>query len=173
MRDNFIAEAKRIRAQRDKRYGNIFKEKDSDLRWVGEIGELCFNGWARRNTALPVEWLVEDVAGNADFIIGNISIGMKTVKRKVAPREDYTAQITAKHAEEPVEHFFFASYEYPRKRLWLLGGIAKEEFLRDARYHPAGDMVHENYTIRPGHEIFNIEISKLTPPLKWITSLGQ
>lgn len=167
----FIDEAIRIREERDKRYGNIYREEHSDLRWVGEVGELCFYGWAQRNTTLPVKWILEEVAGNADFLIGDVSIGMKTVKRNVPIREGYTAQITAKHAEEPVDHFFFASYEVPRNQLWLLGGIAKADFIQGAKYYGAGAKVHANYVIREGHEIYNIEISKLTPPLLWIAFL--
>ncbi|WP_084495536.1 MULTISPECIES: hypothetical protein [Nocardia] len=171
--EEFISRAKSIRAERDRLYGNIYSERASDLRWVGEVGELCFYGWAIRNTTLPIEWIQEGVAGNADFLIGNTPIGMKTVKRKGPPRMGYTAQITAKHAEEPVEHYFFASYEFPLQRLFLLGGIAKDEFLLHAKYHPAGDRVHENYTVREGHEIYNIEIGKLTPPRVWLSSLGR
>ncbi|MGV9616819.1 hypothetical protein [Nocardia xishanensis] len=106
VRDAFIHEAIRMRAERDRRYGNIFKEKPTDVRWVGEIGEICFNSWARKNTDLDVEWIIEDAAGKPDFLIGGIPVGLKTVKRKVAIRDGYTAQITAQHAEEPVEHFF-------------------------------------------------------------------
>jgi len=90
---------------------------------------------------------------------------MKTVKRQVPIKPGYTAQITAKHAEEPVDYFLFASYEFPKERLWLLGVISRSDFLKKATYYPAGSQVHANYTIRPGHEIFNIEIAKLTPML--------
>jgi hypothetical protein len=154
-------------------YGNIFQEKDTDLRWVGEIGEICFDQWARSTTKLPVEWVKDNAAGRPDFRIGEIPLGMKTVKRKEGVKPGYTAQITARHAQEPVEHFFFASYEYPCRRLWLLGGITKVQFLKDARYYQAGEKVHANYTIREGHEIYNIEIAKLMPPAKWIASFGH
>lgn len=168
---DIIRMAQQMRAERDRQYGNIFREADTDMRWVGEIGEICFNSWARENTTLPVEWITDEAAGKPDFLLGGIPVGMKTVKRKVGVRPDYTAQITARHAEEPVIAFFFASYEFPRQRLWLLGGAAKEYFLAHARYYPAGSQVHANYTVRPGHEIYNIEIAKLTPPLDWIRSL--
>ncbi|WP_228810732.1 hypothetical protein [Nocardia otitidiscaviarum] len=170
--EEFINQAIRMREERDRLYGNIFTEKSSDLRWVGEIGEICFDKWARLNTTLPVEWILEEAAGKADFIIGDSSIGVKTVKRSVPARTGYTAQITAKHAMEPVEYFFFTSYEVPCKRLWLLGGIAKDIFMQNATYYGAGSKVHRDYTVREGHEIYNIEISKLTPPRLWISSLG-
>ena len=93
-----------------------------------------------------------------------LRIGVKTVKRKVAVREDFTAQITARHAQEPIDQFFFMSYEFRRRRMWLLGGIDRDSFLRQARYHRAGEWVHGNYQVRPGHEIYNIGIDRLVVP---------
>ena len=165
------AEAQRIRAERDTQYGNIYVEVDSDLRWVGEIGEICFDWWARNHTNLPIQWITDHAAGRPDFLIGRVPIDVKTVKRRVGIRPGYTAQITARHAKEPVSHFFFASYEFPQRKLWLLGGIEKERFLERATYYQAGDQVHPNYIIRRGHEIYNIDIAELTSPEDWIRSL--
>jgi hypothetical protein len=168
-----IAEAQRIRKERDEIYGNIFVERAGDMRWVGEIGEICFNTWLQQNTQLPIEWIqVQKAAHRPDFLINGIPVGMKTVKRQWPVKTGYTAQITAKHADEPVAHFFFASYEYPKRRLWLLGGATKEYFLDNAHYYKAGDKVHDDYVIRPGHEIYNIDIDLLTPPRQWIASLN-
>ena len=62
------------------------------------------------------------------------------------------------------------SYEINKRRMWLLGGIDKQTFLKQAVYYKAGDSVHSKYVIRGGHEIYNIEISKLVNPDYW---LGQ
>ncbi len=141
------------------------------MRWVGEIGEICFNQWASKNIELEVKWLTKNVSGQEDFQIGDWTIGLKTVKRKVPPRPSYTAQITAKHAEEPVDYFFFTSYEFRTRILWLLGGIDKYSFLEKAVYYGPGEQVHKFYTIRPGHEIYNIEIKELLPPFTWVRKL--
>lgn len=37
--DSTIEWAKNVRAERDTKYGNIFHEESTDLRWVGELGE--------------------------------------------------------------------------------------------------------------------------------------
>jgi hypothetical protein len=171
--DEIVQQAQQIRARRDAQYTNIFREVDTDLRWVGEIGELCFYFWLREHAPGNGRWIRDQAAGKPDFIIHGQPIGMKTVKRKVAFRPDYTAQITARHAEEPVDHFFFASYEQPRQRLWLLGGITRSDFLKHARYYAAGEQVHEHYTVRDGHEIYNIAAKYLTPPLAWLTILRE
>lgn len=167
-----IVRAQEIRNQRDQQYGNIFQEESTDLRWVGEIGEICLNYWLAANCPTGFSWIMENnTAGKPDFIINGHAVGMKTVKRKVPMQPNYTAQITAKHAQEPVDYFAFACYEVPKKQLWFLGGIDKQSFLNKAQYYGAGEQVHASYTIRKGHEIYNIEISHLTPPIKWLNKL--
>jgi hypothetical protein len=164
-------EAQAIRAERDAVYGNIFLERQSDLRWVGEIGEICFDWWLSRQANLNYRWIKDDAVGRPDFCIEDVAVGVKTVKRKVPVQATYTAQVTAKHAAEPVAHFFFASYEFTRKKLWLIGGIRRERFLQKARFYKAGEWVHSSYQIRPGHEIYNIQITSLTAPETWLKSL--
>jgi len=166
-----IAAAQRMRRERDKLYGNIYGEVETDLRWVGEIGELCFDQWLQRQESVTHEWILEDVAGRPDFLIGRTPVGMKTVKRNVPMQPNYSAQITARHATEPVSDFFFACYEIGAQRLVLLGGITRELFLQQARYYGPGDAVHANYIIRPGHEIYNIEVRHLIPPMQWLAGV--
>lgn len=161
-----------MRAQRDLQYGNIYAEAPSDARWVGELGEKVFDSWLKHEGIQGFAWILDDAAGKPDFVTANgIRIGVKTVKRQAPPREAYTAQITASHAREPIDHYFFMSYEFTARRMWLLGGIDRERFLRQARYHGPGDRVHDNYQIRPGHEIYNIGLDKLVAPDEWIGQL--
>jgi hypothetical protein len=165
--------AKAIRAERDRKYGNIFTEMRTDERWVGDLGEMVFDNWFKHNGVEGYQWILEGTAGAPDFVTAlNIRIGVKTVKRAVPPRADYTAQITAQHAHEPIEQFFFMSYEIDKKKMWLLGGLDKETFLKEATNYKAGDQVHAKYTIREGHEIYNIEIAKLVQPNDWIKNLS-
>jgi hypothetical protein len=100
-----------VRADRDRQYGNIFKEAKTDERWVGDLGEMVFDAWLKSKRVNGFVWIQDDVAGKADFVLPvNVRVGVKTVKRMVAPRDDYIAQITARHAEELIEQFFFMSY---------------------------------------------------------------
>ena len=161
--------AKQMRADRDIQYGNIYREAATDERWVGDLGEIAFNSWFKKKGIQDFKWVLDDAAGQPDFVTAlKVGIGVKTVKRKVPPREDYTAQITARHTSEPIDQFFFMTYEIAERRMWLLGGIDKERFVREARHYRAGEWVHSNYQVRQGHEIYNIEIAKLTPPNDWI-----
>lgn len=165
--------AKLIRQERDRLYANLYREEASDERWVGDLGEIIFDAWSRDLVGERLAWIREDAAGKADFISsGGTSIGVKTVKRKVPPRLNYTAQISAKHADEPVDQFFFMSYEIAARKMWLLGGTDRTRFLKEARYFQAGEAVHQNYVIRPGHEIYNIEIGLLVEPQSWLRSVA-
>lgn len=161
--------AKQIREDRDKLYQNIFDVRDTDERWVGDLGEMVFNAWFKNKGVEGFEWIQDDAAGRPDFISASgIRIGVKTVKRGGPPKENYTAQVTAKHADEPIDQFLFMSYEIDERKMWILGGIDRETFKKQAKYYSAGDQVHAHYQIREGHEIYNIEIKKLIKPLEWI-----
>jgi hypothetical protein len=76
--------------------------------------------------------------------------------------------VTAKHVMEPVDYFFFASYITNAGELWLLGGKERDLFRQEAAYYGPGDWVHANYQVRTGHEIYNIEVSRLIEPTKWV-----
>jgi len=161
-------EAKRIRARRDRLYRSWFVIPEKDTRWVGDIGEIGFNRWACSVMGpARVTWKIEDVTGGKpDFIVAKRTLDVKTVACSSAPQIEYTAQVMAKdrYLHEKVSYFFFARYEIKVSLLWLLGGIARTEFLEKARYFSAGEKVHAYYTVQPGREIYNIEIARLTPP---------
>ena len=160
-------QAQAIRGRRDALYTNIYPEKLSDLRWTGEVGELVFDWWLSENW-VDHRWIQENVAGKPDFALGTHTIDIKTVKRSVPMREGYTAQVTARHAHKLVDWFFFSSYQYTERVLWLLGGISQENFLEKARLYKAGEAVHPRYIVRDGHEIYNISISELIKPREWL-----
>jgi hypothetical protein len=164
--------AKQMRAKRDREYENLYEEAATDERWVGDLGEMVFNSWFKHEGIQGFEWILDNAAGQPDFVTApNIRIGVKTVKRQGPPLVDYTAQITARHAEEPIDQFFFMTYEIAKCRMWLLGGIDRERFLQEARYYGADEYVHPKYKIRKDHEIYNIEIAKLTRPKEWISQV--
>ena len=165
-------QAKLVRAERDRRYPNIFHEEDTDKRWVGELGEWAFNSWLNHERIEGFDWIRDNAAGKPDFTLaGGVRVGVKTVKRKAQPRSWYTAQITARHIDEPVEQYFFLSYDFIKRVMWFLGGIEHARFKAGARYHAAGEQPHDNYTVREGHEIYNIEIDRLVKPREWLNSV--
>lgn len=166
--EEWEGKARAMRAQRDLQYGNIYPEADTDARWVGELGEIAFRSWLNHRGYRDYQWILDDTAGKADFILGkDVSVGVKTVKRKVAPRPGYTMQITSQHAHEPVQQFFFLTYEFQRRTMWLLGGVSKDLFLQNAQFYQDGDWVHPSYQVR-GHDIYNADMGHFTPPDEWL-----
>jgi hypothetical protein len=165
--------AREIRAERDRRYQNIYAAARTDERWVGDLGEILFDAWTTQTRPGLLRWIRDNAAGKPDFVSATgLRVGLKTVKRQVAPQPSYTAQITAQHAREPTDEYFFMSYELRKRRMWLLGGIGQQRFLERARYYGPGERVHANYQIRAGHEIYNIAICELVSAGEWLAGLN-
>lgn len=169
--DTEIALAKAIRKQRDRMYGNIYTETSTDLRWVGEIGEIVVNRALMMVDVENTTWFTREAAGKADFDFRGDMIDVKTVKRKVPMRLNYEAQITQRHADKPYTTLLFTCYEYPKKKLHVLGIMSKNDFLGSAKLYKAGDSVHPNYTIRKGHEILSVRVDQMTPFREYLKSL--
>lgn len=160
--------AQRIRKENDARYSQLFPREDGDMPWVGEIGEFGFYFWLKKH-CIPFEWITKDTLGKPDFIVNGKTVDLKTVKRKRPVLIDYTCQVAAKQAQATRhDWFFFASYEYPKRILSLLGAMRRDELLLKADYYGPGDWVHPNYQIRDGHAIYNVSISQLVPPHEWL-----
>ncbi|WP_202406073.1 hypothetical protein [Hufsiella ginkgonis] len=168
----WVEKAQMIRARRDLLYGNIYEEEDTDLRWTGDLGEICFNHWLKRSGVRDAQWHLENAAGQADFTINGVRTDVKTVKRKGPPRLDYTAQITARHKDHPIDQLFFMSYEYPAEKMWFLGGISMAGFIAAAAYYGQGEQVHEHYRVRKGHEIYNARLTILQAPEQWLNGIN-
>ena len=164
-----IERAKEIRARRDERYRNIFAQEETDQRWVGDLGEICVAAWLDAE-GVPYEWLCgDDAAGKHDFTVCGWRLGVKTVKRSVNVRADYTAQVTDSHVQgEPSDGYFFLSYHMAQNTMWLLGAIGRKRFMQHATKFEGGQAVHGNYRIRENHAIWNVELGKLTHPDHWL-----
>lgn len=162
--DAMIEQAQRMRAERDKIYGNIYEERESDLRWVGDLGEIVINDALCRCRPDQTVWHNQlNAAGDHDFTFCGLPLEVKTVKRKVPLRPHYKAQITARHMDSPADWLIFASYEFPVKKMHIKGVMHKSEFKQRAEYFGAGEKVHEHYTIAPGHEIYAVGIRDMRP----------
>lgn len=161
--DEVIDQAKEIRAKRDKEFANIFTEVSTDMRWVGEIGEIIVNQAFNMCRPEATEWITDNVTKRGDFSFCDLEIEVKTVKRKVPVRPHYKAQITASHRSKPVDYILFTCYEFPVKKLHILGVMSRDKFLAKAERFNEGDKVHANYTIRKGHAIDAVTISDMDP----------
>lgn len=162
--DDEIELAKKMRAERDAIYGNIYAERASDMRHVGDIGEIVINRALRMCRPDDTVWHDQlHASGDHDFDFCGQSIEVKTVKRKVPLRPYYKAQITARHMAGAADWLVFCGYEFPKQQLHVKGVMHKDVFKEKAEYFKAGDQVHENYTIVEGHEIYAVTISDMMP----------
>lgn len=171
--DADIEMAKAMRRQRDKMYGNIYSERKTDQRWVGEIGEIITYRALMMVDMNHTTWHTKEAAGKGDFDFLGDRIDVKTVKRKVPMQLHYEAQITKRHAQTPCDTLLFTCYEFPRKKLHVLGAITKNDFLHMAKLYRAGDSVHKDYTIRAGHEILSVRVDQLTPFRQYLVQQRQ
>lgn len=158
-----IEEAKKIRSHRDSLYPNLYSENDTDIRWVGDLGEIVINELLSMCSEDGTIWHRDDVAGKPDFTFFDIDIDVKTVKRSVPIKPEYGAQISAKHKKTKMDYIVFCCYLTKENRMTVLGVIQKERFMSIARFYGPGDVVHESYSIRKGHEIYSVPIYELIP----------
>lgn len=163
-----VAWAQQIRRERDQRFRNVFPEAETDCRWVGEVGEAAFYEWLKQAAPGKGKWIRRRPVGQPDFIVCGQAIGVKSRKRKNPFRWTDGCGISTCHISEPVDHFFFTSYEVAKRRATLVGGISREEFRLHSREYKAGDRVHAGFTIREGGGILDLEPRFLRPPLEWL-----
>lgn len=171
--EDLETQAKIIRVERDKRYGNIFAIKPTDERWVGDLGEIVFDLYLKSRNIEDYTWIKEDTARKPDFIIFGQRIELKTAKRQVIPQPFYEGGVQESHVNESKDYFFFNSYEYLKKVMWLVGGIGFQRFKELSTYCPEGTEVHKGFVIRKGAELFNIEFSHLISPDEWLQLLER
>lgn len=169
--DSHIAKAISMRESRDLLYGNIYSEKETDLRWVGDLGEIIVNELLCMCSENYTVWHTDNVIGKPDFTFFDVDIDVKTVKRKVSVNPAYGAQISAKHKNMKAEYIVFGCYELNKRLFHVLCAIRKNDFMRDAIYYGSGDVVHSNYTIRQGHEIYSMSISAMIPFREFIRDI--
>lgn len=165
-----IERAQAIRRERDARgYRNFYDPTGKDAPWVGDLGEVIFDPWLRRQGARAT-WLLDAPIGRPDFVLERkgIRVDVKAVKRNGPPRHDYTAGVTTNQKSAEVDHYFFLSYDMPARVMWLLGGLERECFMAEARHYKGGEWVHANYQIREGHQLSNMGVTMLIRPLDWL-----
>lgn len=178
----WVEEARRWRASRDVEFNDndVYARAETDERWVGELGEMVFDWWLRSEGVTDFRWIREEPAGKPDFRIRSARVSVKTVKRRGGFYRGYCGQVSAKHVHEPVDAYFFLSYQWCRRnrvreweecrRIWLVGGCSREKYRRHAHRTdgPAVDPCNPEYRVRIGHSIYNADERHFAPPREWL-----
>jgi hypothetical protein len=137
-------------------------KKDNVGRLVGYIAEL---GFKQHLNSKEIEYTWD--GGNSydyDFTIGGVRVDLKTKDRTVAPRIDYECSI-AEYSNQDCEYFIFASLERNKakniyNRLWILGFISKDEYMKKSNQLRVGDIdPSNNWTVKEACR--NLAISEL------------
>jgi len=142
---------------------------ESDLQWVGDLGEIGFDRW------LHDESVTHDWNGGVDrlpdfSVLGN-AVGLKTRYSKVATRADFYAVVPAQHLDRQQEtEWFFANYEVGSNRLVLLGGVSAERFREAARFVDTGEPIGP--TTKARNPVWQFDVSLLDAPDRWLCSLS-
>ncbi len=164
--------AKEKRRVRDLSYGVRYDIEPWHMRYLGEAGERCFNGWLDR-LHVPHTWIDDNPATSPDFIVRGISVDVKVSSRNVPARPEWNQSITAERAHEPyIDWFFLATYHIPARRLSLMGAISRESVISLGRFCPGGTAIHSHYTVAEGHEVYSVEYRDLIGPLRWIGQIS-
>jgi hypothetical protein len=167
--EEMIGYAKRLRAKRDERYANVYPEAETDWRWVGELGECAVYKWLQETGTPNFEWITGDPSGRADFVVCGETVDVKTSKRKDAIKQHYEVGVTGHCAEsQHAETLLFCCYEISTGNVVILGAMAHGDFLAGARYFGPGEKVHDNFTVREGSNLYNVHISQMDAPLRWL-----
>jgi hypothetical protein len=160
--------AARAMSDRDGAYreGSPYQPADTDAPWVGHLGEMVFFRFLA-DWGVPATWLRADPLHEPDFRTAAGTVDCKTAKRMTPPRPEWTCGVSTRQLYRAVDWYAFLTYEVGRRRMWLLGMIAKPDFMARARHLAAGERVHEAYVVRAGNEISNLPMRELVRPMEW------
>ena len=171
--DHTIERAKERMAKRDAeaRAAGVSSHFESDLRWVGDLGEMGLSHWLIEELGLEKFKHHGGVDQLPDFDVLGKRVGLKTRYSNVATRADFYAVVPAQHlGRKQEDHWFFANYETTARRLVLLGGIDAPGFRAAARYVDTGELIGPS--VRARNPVWQLPITKLQRPVLWICGLS-
>ncbi len=68
LNETWAKKAEAIRKKRDEQYGNIYEEAQTDVRWVGDLGETCFNAWIKTKGEKDFVYHLDNAAADPNFV---------------------------------------------------------------------------------------------------------
>jgi hypothetical protein len=168
-REETIARAKALRAERDAQgVPSIFLEQN-DHRWVGDLAELGFQSWLMENDLEHIRHGGVDQL--PDFVVGGFGVGLKCRTSTYSMRPDYIVNVPTAHLHRSAETLlFFAAYEVVPNRLVLLGVIGRPRFDAESFDSSKGAALHRG---RPAAAApcRNVHVHALAPPDQFLRRL--
>jgi hypothetical protein len=133
-------------------------------RMTGFLGEVAFENYYKK-----CEY-VGDIFFTHDYALDDWKIEIKSKTCSSKPKLEYTVSVNGADNKEWLNDiFFFTRVNSSYSRVWLLGWMKRENFLRRAEYKKAGESDSDGFTYRSAG--YHLPIKQLRRPDSFLGSL--
>ena len=160
--------ARAIRHRRDQRYGNVFSVLPNDRRHYGDLGEMTFIHWLRKNRVQDFTWNVASPSRNSDVTLHGREIDVKTCKSREEISQAFLV-LCSDHTldSSPANELFFCCCLYNDQKMLLLGGIPKDAFRKKATKQIPKAALQNGLTNRD-RPMWTLPAYELEKPTEWL-----
>jgi hypothetical protein len=109
-----------------------------------------------------------------DVIIEGFKVDVKTKRTTVKPEKHYLATVADFNTKQKCDIYYFVRVDIEKKLGFLLGGLKKSEFYKNATFNKKGEIdpsSDRGWTFKA--DCYNIEISKLKQSKRSHSSMDQ
>ena len=125
---------------------------DGDGNLAGVVGEYVVHKYLNGST-----W---ENTFDYDLIYRDKKIDVKTKRTSVIPMPYYECSIYDQSTHQECDGYVFVRLMKDMSKAWILGGLSKEEYFKNALHHKEGEVDTDNDFTYPA-DCYNISISKL------------
>ncbi len=107
-----------------------------------------------------------------DVIVKGKKVDVKTKETTVIPEPYYFATVAGYNIKQKCDYYYFVRVNIKEKKAYLLGGLSKSGFYKEAIFYKEGDLdptSNLGWTFRAN--CYNVEISKLKQSKKFDKSI--
>lgn len=152
LKDNYLAE-------------NYFQ---SDLRWLGDIGEDTFKSYLTELGLRYTHWTNAKTADLRDFTVGRLEIDVKCIGCDEYPHMGCQASVNAKQIEKIEQHgvvncFAWTRFLHSENTCIIVGFLPKDIFDERKKLTPAGTRFNNGKTSVA--DMHGVKVECLYPPI--------
>lgn len=146
-----------------------------DKQWIGDLGEVGIHDWFRYH-AIEHQWFSgltseSQVKGDFRIILGDYAVQVKTAMSDFPVTDSWFYAITLRQIPglKDYDQLLFCTFEKPKNRLTIAGGITPTEFVDESTKYMRGEYTPNRCFVKEAMR--NVEIEYLMPPLEWLERL--
>ena len=133
-------------------------------RMTGFLGEIAFGNYYKDCC------YVGDTSFTHDFVLDDWKIEVKSKSCSSKPKVEYNVSVNGGENKEWLNDiFFFTRVNSSYSRVWLLGWMKRDNFIRRAEYRKAGESDSDGFTHQSSG--FHLSIKQLRRPDSFLDSL--